>query len=62
MEQPTKLQGNCSICNQPVALEIAKTGDSGQAVLGPQTWGRVQSNLRPTRRPNADPQYSPPSQ
>ena len=32
MEQPTKSQVNCSICNQPVALEIAKTDDSGQAV------------------------------
>lgn len=32
MEQPTKSQINCSICNQPVALEIAKTEDSGQAV------------------------------
>jgi hypothetical protein len=32
VEQPTKSQINCSICTQPVALEIAKTEDSGQAV------------------------------
>lgn len=32
MEQPTRSQINCSICNQPVALEIAKTDDSGQAL------------------------------
>jgi hypothetical protein len=32
VEQPTKSQINCSICNQPVALEIAKTDDFGQAV------------------------------
>ena len=32
MEQPTKSQMKCSICNQPVALEIAKTDDFGQAV------------------------------
>jgi hypothetical protein len=32
VERPTKSQINCSICNQPVALEIAKTDDSGQAV------------------------------
>jgi putative methionine-R-sulfoxide reductase with GAF domain len=32
MEQPTKSPLNCCICNKPVALEIAKTDDSGQAV------------------------------
>lgn len=32
MEQPTKWQLNCSICNKPIAFEIAKTDDSGQAV------------------------------
>lgn len=63
MEEPTRSQINCSICNQPVALEIAKTDDFGQAVheqcyvlkLG------VEPSLGPTRR-NADPQYSTRSQ
>ena len=32
MEQPTRSQINCSICNQPGALEIAKTDDFGRAV------------------------------
>lgn len=32
MEEPTRSQISCSICNQPVALETAKTDDSGQAV------------------------------
>jgi putative methionine-R-sulfoxide reductase with GAF domain len=32
VEQPTRSPLNCSICNKPVAVEIAKTDDSGQAV------------------------------
>jgi putative methionine-R-sulfoxide reductase with GAF domain len=32
VEQPRESSLNCSICNKPVAVEIAKTDDSGQAV------------------------------
>jgi len=32
VEQPAKSPLNCSICNKPVAVEVAKTDDSGQAV------------------------------
>jgi hypothetical protein len=32
VEKPTRLQINCSICNQAVALEIAKTDDFGRTV------------------------------
>jgi hypothetical protein len=33
VEQPPKSRLNCSICNKLVSVEIAKTDDSGQAVL-----------------------------
>lgn len=32
MERSSKLEINCSICHKPVALEIAKTDDTGRAV------------------------------
>jgi hypothetical protein len=30
--QSNKPELNCSICNEPIPIEIAKTDDSGQAV------------------------------
>lgn len=32
MASPTESEFNCSICNQPVDLETAKTDDKGKAV------------------------------
>jgi hypothetical protein len=56
VEQPTKSPLNCSICDKPVAFEIAKTDDSGQVVheecyalrLGssPHSSGRVEGSNR----------------
>lgn len=61
MQQPARSQINCSICNQPVALEIAKTDEFGQALH--EECYVLKLGSSPSKAQNKHrPQYSPQSQ